>query len=166
MGEANLTARVRVLQRRSQRPDDDDDGDDAIAAVDGFKPLLPDDWYEARYIGHETGVVFMAPKCFLHFEITQHGEHLGTRLFRAFRVRKLAGRSGKGGKFVPHAGGDLYALLVRLLDVKLRTDRITLRPLRSMLFRVKTRTVTTNHAQQERPEQSRYSVIETIERQQ
>ena len=108
----------------------------------------------------------MAPKCFLHFEITQHGEHAGIRLFRAFRVRKLNGRSGKGGKFVPHAGGDLYALLVRLLDVKLRTDRISFRPLRSMLFRIKTRTVTTNHKQEARPEQSRYSTIEAIERQQ
>ena len=163
MRNADISARVRVLQRR-EAPDADDD--DAIAGVDGFRPLLPDDWYEAKDLGHETGVVFMAPKCFLRFEITQPGEHLGTRLFRAFRVRKLAGRSGKGGKFVPHAGGDLYALLVRLLDVKLRTDRITLRPLRSMLFRVKTRTVTTNHKQEDRPPQSRYSVIETIERQQ
>ncbi len=162
MRDPDITARVVALQRRPA-PDDDDD---AIAAVDGFRPQLPDDWYECKYIGHETSVVFMAPKCFLHFEITQAGEHIGTRLFRAFRVRKLAGRSGKGGKFVVHAGGDLYALLARLLDIRLRTDRITFRPLRSMLFRVKTRTVTTNHAQQERPEQSRYSVIETIERQQ
>ena len=111
-------------------------------------------------------MVFMAGKCFLHFEIVQPGEHMGTRLFRAFRVRKLVGRPGKGGKFIPHAGGDLYALLCRLLDVKLRTDRITLRPLRSMLFKVKTRTVTTNHKQEARPEQSRYSTIQEIEREQ
>jgi len=108
----------------------------------------------------------MAPKCFLHFEITQHGEHAGIRLFRAFRVRKLTGRSGKGGKFIPHAGGDLYALLVRLLDVKLRTDRISFRPLRSMLFRVKVRTVTKNHEQEHKPEHARYSVISDIEREQ
>lgn len=162
MRDADLTAPAVVVPRREGADDDDD----AIAAVDGFRPQIPDGWYEAKYIGHETGVVFTAPKCFLHFEITQHGEHLGMRLFRAFRVRKLAGRPGKGGKFVVHAGGDLFALLARLLDIRLRTDRITFRPLRSMLFRVKTRTVTTNHAQQQRPDQSRYSVIETIERQQ
>jgi hypothetical protein len=162
MRHNDVSAAPRVVQSRRESDDDDE----AIAAVDGFRPQIPDAWYEARYIGHETGVVFMAPKCFLHFEIVEHGEHLGTRLFRAFRVRKLAGRSGKGGKFVVHAGGDLFALLAKLLDVRLRTDRITLRPLRAMLFRVKTRTVTTNHAQQERPEQSRYSVIAEIERQQ
>jgi hypothetical protein len=91
---------------------------------------------------------------------------MGTRLFRAFRVRRLVGRSGKGGRFAAHAGGDLYVLLCRLLDLKQRTDRITFRPLRHMLFRVKTRTVTTNYKQQSRPEQSRYSVIEEIEREQ
>lgn len=140
--------------------------DEPVVSVDGFKPLVPDAWYEARYLGHETGIVFMANKVFLHFEIAQAGEFIGTRLFRAFRVRKLTERPRKGGKFVLHAGGDLYALLCRLLDVKLRTDRITFRPLRAMLFRIKTRTVTTNHAQQEKPEHSRYSVVSEIEREQ
>src|SRR4029078_8745859 len=125
MRNTNLTARVHALQRRQASGDSEGDHDDDAVAVDGFRPLLPDGWYEAKYIGHETGMVFMAPKCFLHFEITQFGDHFETRLFRAFRVRKLAGRPGKGGKFVCHAGGDLYALLCRLLDVKLRTDTNT-----------------------------------------
>ena len=166
MRKSNSIARLHVLQPLQHLTDGDGGDDDAVAGIDGFRPQLPDDWYEARYIGHETGTVFMAPKCFLHFEIVQPGPYYGTKLFRAFRLRKLVGRPGKGGRFVLHAGGDLYALLVRLLDVKLRTDRITFRPLRHMLFRVKTRTVTTNHAQQERPEQSRYSVIQAIEREQ
>jgi len=155
----NSSATLRVVQAR-----DSDNDDDAVASVEGFRPQIPDDWYEAKYIGHETAIVFMACKCFLHFEIVQPGASMGVRLFRAFRVRKLVGRPAKGGKFVVHAGGDLFALLARLLDIKLRTDRITFRPLRSMLFRIKTRTVTTNHAQKERPEQSRYSVIADIER--
>ena len=161
MRNSNGSAAPRVVQLRRDEADDDD----AIAGVDGFRPQIPDAWYEAKYIGHETSLVFMAPKCFLHFEIVEPGEHMGIRLFRAFRVRKLAGRHGKGGKVVLHAGGDLYPLLCRLLDVRLRTDRITFKPLRSMLFRIKTRTVTTNYAQQELPEHSRYSVIDEIERQ-
>ena len=167
MGSADSTAQVRPLQRRQERPEPHSaESDDDAIAVDGWKPLLPDGWFEAKYIGHETALVFNAAKVFMHFEITEHGEHMGERLFRAFRARKLVGRPSKGGKFVAHANGELYHVLARPLDVKLRADRITFRPLRSMLFRIKTRTVRTDHKQRERPAQSQYSVIEEIEREQ
>lgn len=167
MGSADLTARLQALQQRPQRPEQHSaEADDDAVAVDGWKPLLPEEWYEAKYLGHETALVFNAAKVFMHFEIVQHGEHMGKRLFRAFRARKLIGRPRKGGKFVAHSNGELYQTLARLLDVKLRADRITFRPLRQMLFRIKTRTVRTDHKQREIPEQSRYSVIDEIEREQ
>ena len=142
-------------------PNDDDD----VCAVDGFKPLLPEgSWFEARFDDHSTAIIFAAHKVFWEFTIIEPGEWFEHKLFRAFRVRKVIGRPGKRGKFVLAAGGDMYQTLVRLLDVNQRADRITLRPLRAMLFRIKTRTVRTNHRQQPIPEHLQYSVIDSIER--
>jgi len=133
--------------------------------VDGFKPLLPEGkWLEARFDDHSTAIIFGAHKVFWEFSIVEPGEWFEHELFRAFRVRKVIGRPAKHGKFVLSAGGEMYELLVRLLDVRQRTDRITLRPLKHMLFRVKTRTVRTNHNQRPIPEHAQYSVIESIER--
>jgi len=138
--------------------------DDVAIEIEGFKELLPEEWFEARYIGHATAFVFNAPKIFLHFEITQFGEHHGVRIFRAFRVRRLKGRPGPDGTFALHAGGELYTTLVHLLGVRSRSDRVTLRPLRTMLLRIRPRTVTTDYKQRPLPEHRRYSTIDAIER--
>lgn len=142
----------------------DDDQDDGIA-VEGFKPLLPEgQWFEAKCIGWGTALMFMAPKAFLEFEIVEPGEHFGVRLFRAFRVRRLVGRPGPKGKFVLAANGDLYQLLVKLQGVGQRADRITIRPLKAMLLKIRTRTVKINSRQEPLPEHGRYSVIDAIDR--
>jgi hypothetical protein len=157
-GCADRKAKLVPLQR-------DNDGSEDDLEVEGFKPLLPDGWYEARYLGHATALVFNnTPKVFLHFEITQHGEFQGTKVFRAFRVRRLKGRPASNGQFVLHAGGDLYKTAVQLLDVKSRTDRVSLRALRHMLFRVELRTVEKDQRQKLLPQQNRYSVVQGIER--
>ncbi len=140
-----------------------DDAADYMA-VEGYKPVVPDRAYEAKFVGYETAIVFGSPKVFVHFEMVEPGAYLGTRVFRAFRVRKLVGKPGKSGKFVANPQGDLFATVTRLLDVKLRTDRISLAGLRTMLFRITTRTVTRNYRQQLMPEPTRYSVVNTIER--
>lgn len=143
--------------------DDDDD-----IAVEGFKALLPEgQWFDARYDGHSTALVFgKTPKVFWEFTIVEPGDWFEHKAFAAFRVRSIVGRPGKAGKFVLAAGGDMYATLVRLLDVKQRTDRITLRPLRHMLFRIRLRTVRTNYKHEKLAEHAQYSVIEKIEAQQ
>ena len=149
----DLSARLRALQ------------DDSGVDVEGFKALLPEGSYEAVYLGHQTAVLFgNAPKVFLRFRITQHGQYNGVEVFRAFRVRRLKGRPAPGGAFTLHAGGELYSTLVRLLEVRNRADRVTLRPLRHMLFRIRLRTVTTDYRQRSLPEQNRYSTVDEIER--
>jgi len=106
-----------------------------------------------------------APKVFLRFEIVEHGEFFdkGIRLARPYRVRKVL-TSGKGGKFVLDAGGDLFRMLARVLDVKQRRDRITLRALRHLPLRIRTRTVRVDREQREIPEIARYSVVAEVER--
>ncbi len=139
--------------------------DDDAVGVDGFKPLLPEErWFEAKFTGFSTAIIFGAHKVFWEFAITETGEWFEQKLFRAFRVRKVIGRPAKSGKFILSAGGEMYETLVRLLDIKQRADRITLRPLRHMLFRVKTRTVRINSKQQPIAAHAQYSVIAEIER--
>ena len=161
MRETNSNVRPLRAQRRSTHDEEDDDA----VAVDGFKPLLPEgQWFEARFDSYSTAIIFATPKVFWEFTIVEPGDWFEHKLFRAFRVRKIIGRPAKHGKFVLAASGEMYATLVRLLDVKQRADRITLRPLKQMLFRIKARTVRTNHKQERIPEHAQYSVVEEIER--
>lgn len=160
MPEADGSARTR----RVQRPRETDEDDDSMV-VEDQKEIVPDGWYQAIYIGHDTAVLFgRACKIFLKFQITDmQSEFDGVRLMRPYRVRRLIGRPGPNGKFALSAGGDLYRTVVRLLDTKTRTDRISLRPLKHMLFRVRARTVTEDRSGNDLPEAARYSVIADIE---
>ena len=98
MSESNSGAQVCSIRQRKERdrePDThSDEGQDNAISIEGWKPLLPEHWYEAKYVGHETALVFNAAKVFLHFEIVEHGEFMGRRVFRAFRVRKLLKPAG------------------------------------------------------------------------
>lgn len=101
---------------------------------------------------------------FWEFTIVEPGDWFETKLFRAFRAGKVIGRPAKGGKFALTAGGDMYKTIVRLLDVKQRKDRVSLRPLRHMLFKVRVRTVRVDSKQVLLPEHMQYSVVDAVER--
>ena len=134
---------------------------DAELLVDD-KLLLPDDKYEAVFIGHETVFVFQNPKIFLRFRITSQGEHFGKEIFRAYRVNKLVGKPSKNGKFKLRRGSDLFADISRLLDFKVRPDRISLHSLKNQLWLIKTRTVFVDYKQRKVPDWARYSVVDEI----
>ena len=142
-----------------------DDGIDDEMAVEGHIALVPDGVYQAKYLGHDTAIMFArAPKVFLKFEIVgESSEYDGVCLIRPYRVRRLIGRPGPSGKFVASAGGDFYRALAKLLDTRARPDRISLRPLRQMLFRVRTRTVDRDRNGTRLAAAVRYSVIADIE---
>lgn len=149
-------APLRVVQ-----PANDDD--DQSVSIEGFKPLLPDgSSFEAVFLDYVTIFMFNAPKCIWEFKIVEPGDWFETRLFRPFRVRALNGRPSRRGKFSLHAGSDMYGTLVRLLDYKQRANRISLLPLKHMLFRVRVRTVCLNSRQEAIAEHAQYSVIDHI----
>lgn len=147
------------------RGDVHDGADDDSILIEGRMALVPDGIYQAKYIGHDTVVLFgRAGKVFLKFEVVgESTEYLGVHLIRPYRVRRLIGRSGPNGGFVLSAGGDLYRTLAKLLDTRARPDRISLRPLRHMLFRVRTRTVDHDRNGTRLPDAARYSVIADID---
>src|SRR5690348_11621490 len=118
MREENSNVRAMPIQRRPAAPDEDFDDDDVAMAEDDHKVLVPEPGpYLARYVGHSTALLFgkRAAKVFLNFEICE-GPYQGTKLGRPFRAKTLIGTSGRGGKFKLSKGGDLYRVLVKLLD--------------------------------------------------
>ena len=157
---ANVRAKVTWLQVA------DDDNDDVAIAVEGFRELVPDGRYEAKFIGHDTALLFKQPKVFLRFEIVEHGDYFEkqVRLARPYRVRRVIAPAGPNGKFVLDGGGDMYRMLLRVLDMKQRRDRITLRALKHLPLRIVTRTVTKDRNGHDLPDLARYSVIEAITR--
>lgn len=142
------------------------EADDVVIDVEGFKERVPDGWYCAKFLGWDTRLMFKQPKVFLKFEIVEHGEYFdkGIQLLRPYRVRRAEKPIGEHGRFVLHAGGDLYRMLVRVLDVRLRTDRITLRPLRHLPLRILTRTVTMDRDHRDLSELAQYSIVDDIVR--
>jgi len=160
MRNPNDTPPVRLVQRERE------DADDDAMPVDGVEPPMPEQWYEARYLGHETRLMFKVAKVVLRFEVVEPGEFFGRKLERHFRAGKLTypPTGGRDGRFVLNARSDLFALMVKLLDAKGRPDRISFRALKHMLFRIRPRTVKHDHRQKDRPEATWYSVAGEIER--
>ena len=110
MRTPNDTAPIRLVQREPET-------DDAMS-VEGVEPLVPEEWIEAKFIGHETREVFKVPKVVLRFQIVQPGEFCGRELERHFRTRKVLDPKGRDGKFVLNQRSDLFTLMIRLLDEK------------------------------------------------
>ncbi len=135
--------------------------DDILVEGDQY-PLVPDGEYVARFLLHETAVVFRTPKVFLHFELVDFGRYFKTQLWQAYRVRRLIGTPGKGGRFALGRRSELFLDLARLYDKSIRPDRISLSSLKDVLLRVRTRTVTTDYKQRPLPEHLHYSVIDSI----
>ncbi|MFA7666367.1 MAG: hypothetical protein WCY32_09635 [Burkholderiaceae bacterium] len=122
---------------------------------------VPDGAYVARYVEHETLFLFNSGKVVLRFEIAD-GDLAGTRLIKPYRVKKLLSRPKKGGRFTLGRSSELLRDMVRLSGMKTRPDRISLEMLRRQLWRVRTRTVTTDYKQRPIPEPLRYSVVAEI----
>lgn len=130
--------------------------------VDGATaPRVPDGEYVARFIEHETLFLFSSGKVVLRFELAED-ELAGVRLLRPYRVKRLLGRPGKGGRFMLGRSSELLRDVVRLSETRTRPDRASLSFMRGRLWRIRTRTVETDYRQRLIPEPLRYSVIDEI----
>lgn len=143
------------------------DQDDA--EVEGtFWPLIEPGEYVARFLYHETARMFVSKrhpegtcKVFLIFELTEP-PYAGLKLYRAYRASSLIGRPGRHGRFRLKKGSDLVRTIHLVFGQQRRLDRISLRPLKNLLLRVKVRTVVRDHAQRELPPSLHYSVVDDI----
>ncbi len=133
---------------------------DADIELDGkIWPLVPDGEYVAQYLRHETRRMFRTFKVFLHFEIVGPGLWHGTKLYRAYNAIDVVHGKKGGRKFKLRPRSQLYLDLCRLYGGKHRRDRISLNGLKSLVLRVRVRTVTKDYEQRPLPESLHYSVV-------
>jgi len=125
-------------------------------------PTIPNGIYRVVFVHHETAYAFRTAKVFLWFRIIEEGPYFGRMIYAAYRARKLLSKAGKGGRFKLASGSELFRTICRVLDVKARPDRISVREFQKKVLRVAVRTVKTDYRQRELPEALRYSVVEDI----
>ena len=126
-------------------------------------PLLPDGEYEACFIKQEIVSLRMfkgETRLFAHFEILDNGSRIGTKIYGAWRIL----RSSSSGKQRISVGrnSNLYIMLCRVYNDRIRPDRISFQELRDCVLKIKTRTVKKNFRQLVLPECLWYSVVDDI----
>jgi hypothetical protein len=134
--------------------------DEGGIVVDDY-PLIEPGEYTAVYTGHATMLAFNRPKVYVYFRIVD-GAHTGAKLFRAYRVKALAGKPRKNGRFVVRRSYALFREFATVTGAHERPDRIALTSLRNCVLRVSVRTVDHDYQQRPLPEACRYSVVDQM----
>lgn len=125
-------------------------------------PTIPEGIYRAVLTHHETAFVFKTPKVFMWFRLIEPGPYFDRMVYAAYRARNLKGKPSKNGGFKLSAGGHLFKMVCRILQIKRRADRLSLRDLKHRVLRVQIRTVTKDYQQRDLPEVCQYSVVQDV----
>ena len=104
----------------------------------------------------------MTPKLFVWFRLVTPGPFHNVMVYRPYRVKKLTTKAGKNGGFVASRMSDVYHDLGRILNLRLRPDRVSATALRGIIFRVRVRTVVKDYRGRAIPEWDRYSVVDAL----
>lgn len=150
-----MTAAVRKLAARGI------EGEIAFDTTNRAPSIAPGR-YEAIYTHHETKFIYQCPKVFVWFRIVSPGPAFDTMVYRAYRVRALTTKQGKNGGFKASRGSDVYHDLGRILDIRLRPDRVSATALRGVVVSVSVRNVVKDHKQRPLLAWDQYSVIDKL----
>lgn len=126
-----------------------------LGTVGIVPPLVPDGTYSAGFVRAERGRFEHRERWFLWFRLTTVGPHYGEELYLCCPFPATGTKFGLGSKLV-----DAYRVATGQMPQ--RRDRISTKVFRGKLFRIKTRTVTTDRERQARPPDTRYSVIDRL----
>jgi len=127
-----------------------------IYKCDDEKVLIPDDLYEAQCVRYDSGFVFgKARKLFLHFKITELGEHNGKKIFMVFNMR-YDKKIKSGSKY--------YKTWVQVNGWKKpsRNARMSPRIFKNKVVQIATRTVKPTHNGKKMPKEFWYSIVDSI----
>ena len=129
-----------------------------------FIPFVAPGEYQLAYVSHQTYQYFARSlKVVVWFRIVSVGPHFGKVIPRYYNVKKLKGKPGKNGLFIPGRSSDFIREYCRLFPEQLtRLDRIPLSAFQSSLIVGKVRTVKSDRKQKELPEPLKYSVIDEL----
>jgi hypothetical protein len=150
-----MTATVSAIRKRSA------EGEIVFDCANRAPLIKPGD-YDAIYLHHETKFIYQCPKVFVWFRVVSPGPAHNVMVYRAYRVRALTTKQGKNGGFKASRGSDIYHDLGRILNIRLRPDRVSATALRGVVCSVRIRTVNKDYKQRPIPAWDQYSVIDRL----
>ena len=127
-----------------------------LTCAEDYRPLVPDAKYEAVCVDYNHSYVTgKTRKLYLHFQITEQGEHYGKQLFMAFNVpfnRKI------------RPGSKYYKTYVQVNGrIPTRNSIMSPRIFKGRVFSIKTRTCKPKYLNnKEMPKDYWYSVVDYI----
>lgn len=127
-------------------------------------PLLPEGHYRMKFVEYFTRQTMYGPKIYLRLCVIWPEAFAGVTLVRYYNAKRLTSREGLGGGFTLSPKGDGYRELTRLLETRLRPDRIPMTHLHQIDFIAAVRTVSRDGKGYELHEYARYSKIERLYR--
>ncbi len=135
--------------------------------TDELSPLVKPGDYQMVYIGRYTAYLHgHNPKLALRFHITDMGECFEVELERWYNCKRLIGKPGNNGRFVPHRHGAFLLEYATLFPTDLtresRLDRISFTPFKSSIVTGTVGTVKQNSKQTKLPEVLQYSTIRKL----
>lgn len=135
--------------------------------TDELSPLVKPGEYQLFYIGRYTAYLRgHNPKLALKFRIQNPGKFYEVELVRWYNCKRLIGKPGNNGGFVPPRHGDFLLEYTTLFPLALtrqcRLDRISFTPFKNSIVTGRVGTVTHNSKQRELSETLQYSVISEL----
>ena len=131
-----------------------------------LSPLVKPGEYQMVYVTRSTTYVYKTPKLVIRFRIVDSGEFFGVELERWYNCKRLIGKPGNNGGFVPPRHGDFLLEYTTLFPTALtrdcRLDRISFTPFKNSILTGKVDTVTRNSKQRELPQTLQYSVVREL----
>lgn len=129
-----------------------------------FIPLIPEGVYTFAYVQHETYLYFgRAAKATFWFRVTDYSEHFGKLIPRFYNAKRLKGKAGRNGNFVPSRSSDFIREYCNLFPEHIsRLDRIPPSNFSKVSIKARVRTVTKDRKQRKLAEVLKYSVIDEL----
>lgn len=131
---------------------------------DELMPLVKPGVYSMAYDRHETRKFFgNAQKVVFWFRIVEFGDAFEKVVPRFYNVKRIKGKPGKNGDFVPGRNSDFLREYCGLFTNPIhRLDRLSLSVYRNVIIKGRVRTTERNRRQRELPDILKYSVVEEL----
>jgi hypothetical protein len=131
--------------------------------VPELPPLIPEGEYHFKLVSHETAMKFGTPRVILLMAVIDPGEHHGAAVSCYRNVKRLKGKPGKRGGFVPTRGGHFMIEFCKLLpDFNPRIDRISLSKFYDKVIYARTKTVKHNNLREKLPGQLWWTKVDKL----
>jgi len=135
-----------------------------IPTATDLLPKIPAGVYSVTYVAHETHKFFSrSNKVVFWFRIIDFGDCFNAVLPRYYNVRRLTGKQGRSGQFVPGRSSDFIREYCKVSAAPIsRLDRLPMSAFQNVAIKAHVRVVTKDGKQRDLAETLHYSVIDEL----